>query len=358
LTFTVASPAVGLLALIEDLFRDLPTSSSTEDNAQFVLRLNLEDQNLYDLAGPLGALTGASLPKVLTWLVAGVSKAALDMEPERLHLHAAAAAKDGRAAVMAAQRETGKTTTVARLLLRGWDYLSDETVSISGGDKRVWAFAKPLSIKPGGRNLVSEYSNAFLPTGSVPDQAVLHVSVGAVGSNSVESANPHLVVLLQPRIHSVQAEVPDSRPLHPVDAVVGLMTETLDAGRFGPSAALELARFAARCRCHQVFVKQPEATADEIDRLFEDSPVQALDVSEFVPRGRIAPNVTTIQIGERAVVHEHPEGRIMALDETATQVWLALGGWRPAEQFDLNGPMIGPFVEHLVDLGLVNRSPA
>ena len=63
--------------------------------------------------------------------MAAVNISGLDADPERLHLHAAAAVKDGRVVVVAAERDTGKSTTIAHLVKRGWAFVTDETVSLA-----------------------------------------------------------------------------------------------------------------------------------------------------------------------------------------------------------------------------------
>ncbi|MGH9085223.1 MAG: hypothetical protein ACRDYW_07190, partial [Acidimicrobiales bacterium] len=147
---------------------------------------------------------------------------------------------------------------------------------------------------------------------------------------------------------------PSSRRLHPADAVVALMGETLDAGRFGRAAVLALARLAARSRCHEVVLGDPDRTADLLEALFDGEAPEALGVIERSAAGRIEDNVVSVQIGDRLVAHEQPEGRIIALDPAATQIWLALGEWEHAE-IDLGGPVVAPFVDQLVAMGLVRH---
>jgi len=60
----------------------------------------------------------------------------------------------------------------------------------------------------------------------------------------------------------------------------------------------------------------------------------------------------SVQIADRVVIHQQPEGHILALDQPATQVWLELGGWQTSEDVDLAAPVVAPFVEQLVGLGL------
>lgn len=358
--FFIGSPDPDLTELANELFRDLPTPvANAGDFALFVLTESTDsvDNAHYVLAGPVvGSMSGLPLAGAVTMLVAAVSRASLDADPERLHLHAAGAVRGNRAAVLAAPRETGKTTTVATLVRRGWELISDEAISIGPGDEYVRGFAKPLSIKPGGRNRVPHLDPHLLPRTGVTDDAVLHASVGATGAEVRSGARPHLVVLLRRSRDAEPEGQPFTRPMHPADAAVQLMTETMDAGRFGPYAAFELARLAARCRCHEVVVGDPEKTAETIERLFDEPAVSPLGVRELCDGTAVNPNVVSVLVGDRTVIHEQPEGRILALDEPGTEVWLKLGGWASGEDINLNGPVVAPFVQQLESLGLIDMT--
>ena len=69
-------------------------------------------------------------------------------------VHAAAAAREGRAVILPAPGGHGKTTTVAALVRGGWDFLTDEVTLISREDGLVHPFPRPLSISPGSLRLL------------------------------------------------------------------------------------------------------------------------------------------------------------------------------------------------------------
>ncbi len=64
-------------------------------------------------------------------LVRLVNRAALDSEPDRLHLHCAGLELGGKGVLLAAESGTGKSTLCTAALLAGWGYLTDEMVSVS-----------------------------------------------------------------------------------------------------------------------------------------------------------------------------------------------------------------------------------
>jgi hypothetical protein len=63
-----------------------------------------------------------------------------------LFLHAGAVVRNGSAVLLPAERDTGKSTTVAALLDGGYDYLSDELGAIDPITGRAYPFPKNLSF--------------------------------------------------------------------------------------------------------------------------------------------------------------------------------------------------------------------
>jgi hypothetical protein len=72
-----------------------------------------------------------------------------------LFLHAGSVARGGRALLLPAERDTGKSTTTLALLENGFDYLSDEFGAIDPITSRAYPFPKKL--------MVSEESLEFFP---------------------------------------------------------------------------------------------------------------------------------------------------------------------------------------------------
>jgi hypothetical protein len=354
--FLVGSTDPTIVDDFERLFVDLPTDGAPDGQMQvFSLVPSPSEPGHWDVHGPVvGVQTGLTRASATTLLITGVNLGALATEPERLHLHAGAAVRDGQAVVLSAARETGKTTTLARLVLRGWEFISDEAISIGRDDPLVKGFAKPLSIKPRGRHLLPELEEHLVPPLSeVADDEVVHVALGAVGGRSATAASPHLLVFLRRDAEPAEGGRPAAQPVHPVDAVVRLMAETMDAGRYGARAAVELAHLAARCRCTEVQIGDPEATVDLIEELAGAPASDARPVVEIEVAGRLRPHVVSVLIDDRVVIHAQPEGSVLALDPTATRIWLTLAGRDGGDPLDLEGPVVARFVEQLVALGLV-----
>lgn len=350
-SFVVASSDHADRALIESLFADLPGPAPDSDPPSVfaLLRIDTEDGPRWSLRGPR-AIEHFKLTRVgsLTSLMAAVNLSALDAEPDSLHLHAAAAIKNGQAVIIAAQRDTGKTTTVAHLVERGWEFVTDETVRLSRHHALIGGFSKPLSIKPGGDRLVDHLHPWMIPPLSDGAESFRFVSLGAAGAVIASGAPPHLVILLR-RPDGEPSPHPVSRAIEPADAVVALMQETLDAERFG-SAAVRLAELAASTRCYELTIGTPAQTAAHIDELFAQPPVEAHEVRVLTPSDSVNADVVTVGLGDWMVIHHAGTGQIFALNPSAAQIWEQIGGWHDAG-VDLQGPVIRQFVEQLRGLG-------
>jgi hypothetical protein len=364
--FAVATDDVEDRRLAESLFRDLPAPGPSERPPTIFSLLRTGGNGTWSLSGPrLGNRSATTLDAALKLLLNAVNLCALDAEPDSLHLHAAAATKAGRAVVIAAQRDVGKTTTVAHLVARGWGFVTDETVRLSAGTDEVTGIPKPLSIKPKGRALVEHLEPWVVPATDGAD-GFRFVPIGASGATVDRGGAPHLVVLLRRPFDDGEGTDDgngtgatsgartgaSTRPIHPADAAVALMQETLDAERFGRTAA-RLAALAAVSHCYEVTIGTPDETADAIESLSRLDPVEPLEVSVLPASDSFGPGVVSVAVGDRTVVHDTHSGRILALDAGATRVWSRLGGWSVDDDIDLDGPVISTFVARLRALGLL-----
>jgi hypothetical protein len=351
--FAVATSTPDDQHLVESLFRDVPAPNRDgQEIAEFSLLRNdpagyswtVGGTHAFDLPAP-------SLDIALQDLLAAVNLCSLDAEPEHLHLHAAMATLDDHGVIIAAERDTGKTTTVAHLVARGWSFVTDETVRLTTGSNKLSGFPKPLSIKPFGRQLVAHLEPWMIPPVDEHER-FRFVPIGASGATLSDGGLPCVVVLLRRSWGDPSTVGAVAHRLHPADAVVALMQETLDAERFG-AAAERLAVLAAATHCYELIRGTPGDTADEIERLVGLDPAEPMDVGVLPPSAAFNPGVVSVALGDRAVVHDEASGRILALDEGATRVWRQLGGWSVDPEIDIDGPVIRPLVAQLRALGVL-----
>jgi hypothetical protein len=288
------------------------------------------------------------------FLVSAINVATLDSEPGLLHLHAGAAARGDRAVLVAADRGTGKSTTIAHLVNRGWEFITDEMVRLYPDKPDVGGTPKPLTVKPGGTALLPHLEPFMIPPGDSDAHGLRFVPMGAAGAEIQTRATSQVVVLLKRETAPEPAIEPLVRPLHPADAVVGLMQETLDADRFG-RAAVRLAELAASSHCVEMVRGTPERTAAKIEELARQGTPQPMEVTVLPPSDAISPTAVSVQIGDAVVVHDTKTGRILAMDRAGARVWKAVAGWEPDSEIDIQGPVIAPFIAQLHALGVLAR---
>lgn len=357
-SFVVVCPTSAIRDVVEAAFVDLPAGEVREPA---VIHLHPEGDGAFTVAADRQPTLGTQSPnQALGSVVTSVTRLALDADPGRLHLHCAALAKDGRGVLITARSGTGKTTLAAKLLTLGWSYGSDESVAISPDSMVVASFPKPLMIKDGERSPVPELESLRVVVDRFDDR-IWTVPAGAMGADCVDSIEPRCIVVLTPdqRVAGVDPSHPTT--IHPTDAVVAMMEQTMDAGRYGPRAVEALAVLAARSRCVQMQVGPLEEASTALERLTSETPIENhVQVLEPSPSPGLPWHVSehsrSLIIGERAVVHDTAGGAISALDEAGTAVWLTLLGDPPAGWgLDmLQNPAIRGFVDQLTALGFVH----
>jgi hypothetical protein len=116
-------------------------------------------------AGWLVAVGGAdpvrlgSRLSVVLRAVGEVNNLAVASVPNDLVLHAGAVSADGRAVVMPAASNHGKSTLTTALVAAGYSYLTDEAAAIED-DLQVRAFPKSIALDPGSFPLFSHLAPA------------------------------------------------------------------------------------------------------------------------------------------------------------------------------------------------------
>lgn len=181
-------------------------------------------------------------PLLLWW----VNRTACFETRHRVMVHAAVAALEGRALLLPAPQESGKTTLVAALVQQGFGYLSDEAAALDPVSGTVHAYPKWLSVERGSWDLFPG-----LRPDLAPDQAHFaatqwHVDPGTVRPGAVVgSADPEWIVT--PRY--VPGAATSLEPLGRAEALAILVEEAFNLRRFGPAGFSALAEVVRRCRC-------------------------------------------------------------------------------------------------------------
>lgn len=100
----------------------------------------VDGRALWSLALPTGAPVSALLGQIVGTLTTLLAR--------RLFIHAGAVAFAGRAMILIGHSGAGKTSTVAALVRRGAEYLSDEVALLDPATGTVVPFVLPMAVKP------------------------------------------------------------------------------------------------------------------------------------------------------------------------------------------------------------------
>jgi len=138
-------------------FRVHTGTSASRPRVRYEIRGDGREGRVSAYAGEERLATGRTSQAVLGGLAWHINRSVIEHSVERYVLmHAAAATLAGVTVVLAADMESGKTTTVAGLLRSGFDYVTDEAVAIDPDSGRVAPFPKTLSLDPGSWALFPE----------------------------------------------------------------------------------------------------------------------------------------------------------------------------------------------------------
>lgn len=196
-----------------------------------------------------------------------INHQAVTTNSQVLLLHAACAEQEGRAVILPAPADSGKTTLVAGLVRRGLRYITDEAVALClHGDRRVLPYPKPLTIERGSWDVLADLRPAVeeIVPGYVAGQ--WHVSPEAIRRGATgDRAIPRFVVV--PRY---AADGPTTlTPLKRVEALRLLAESTFNLETFGRRGFETLARLVRDCDCYQLSVADLERACQLVLGLFD-----------------------------------------------------------------------------------------
>lgn len=165
-------------------------------------------------------------------------------------LHAAAAEQSGRAVVLCAPMEAGKTTLVAALVMAGLRYLTDEAVALDPDDLQIAPYAKAMSIDPGSWDVLAPLRPVPVAAGAehLMDQQ-WQVSPTSIRADALSTgARPAVVVL--PRY--CPGEATSFVEIRPGEALLELLQQTFHLDRQRRRDMQVLARVVESSACYRL----------------------------------------------------------------------------------------------------------
>ena len=178
--------------------------------------------------------------------------------------HAGCVSVDGRAVVMPADPESGKSTLTCGLVRAGFDYVTDEGVAFVAGSTQIEPYPKPLSLDPGSWFLFPELEPEP-PEGIVADEmAQWQVAPATIRRAAVSGPCDARFLVFPEYVEGADTElVPMSR----AEALVELAKNTFEFNQHSRASLDELELVVRACVCHRLTVGSLDDAVDCIREL-------------------------------------------------------------------------------------------
>jgi hypothetical protein len=229
-TFTVATNDPEFAALVGDALRDLRVADTTPSPVVFEVfhRDSSPETNPWGLwrDGEPREMTVTD-DYILPYLLWEITRLMFERSGDRVHLHGAALAHDGRAVVLAGHSEAGKSTLAGWLTHRGWGFLTDEAALVDPATRMVFPFWRPIGVRrPGPLDAILP---GPAPEGNAADEVLVPAStIGTLGPPA-----PLVAIAFPSR---APGEPTSLRPVSPAATLMELTRHfpgLIDGGRAG-----------------------------------------------------------------------------------------------------------------------------
>lgn len=200
-----------------------------------------------------GRATADDPGDLLDLLVSRCNLAAFDTDPRRLHLHAAVVEFAGYGVLIAGTSGSGKTSLTLELMRRGAAYLTDECATLCPGSRTVYAYPKPISVKPGSP---SDLHGCGLPSRST---GRTHVRASRLGETLPWTAVDTIVFVRYSRTMP-----PSVQHITSAEACVRLLADSLDGSRYGDAALNCVAQLTAHATAWEIIHQGADWAADRV----------------------------------------------------------------------------------------------
>ncbi len=266
-------------------------------------------------------------------------RAALDAEPNLVHIHAGAVGLGERTAIIAGWPGSGKSSAITALVGSGFDYVTDERLAVSGDGRSVAGFPKPISLIGGSFDAFAHLNPACTGTGEHNDDA-WQVPASSIGSVAPQAPRvPTVLVFIAYRAGAALQAV----PLTPANAAARLLGDSPDISARGRDGAVAVVALTTTIPSFEIEYSDRTQLVDAMRNLLT-LPPEADGDAPFVIEGALpqrrrmpkAPTaidvtasygvvdgVTAWVIDDQAIAYLARSGLVVELDATMT-VWLQL----------------------------------
>lgn len=272
-TWSVASNDARWCALIDTAYAacvsDPSASARAHTNTAFVILDDapeaLTAPRLRVFVDGVRVVTTAEPGVVLHRVAWEITRAAIDSERRSILVHAGVVARDGRAVVLPAPPDAGKSTLVAALVAAGFDYLSDEAAVIDPATLRCRPMPRPLGLDPGSWPLFPSLAphDPFTAACSTNMWLVAPAALraGATGSGGPAEIAAIVVPGYDPRRPTTAESLPRA------EALTLLSEHSFDFAGHGRRGFRSLARLVAAVPCRRLSVRELDRAVAAIEAL-------------------------------------------------------------------------------------------
>ena len=275
-----------------------------------------------------------------------LNRMVLDLEPDRLHLHAGAVTKNGDTVLVIGTSMAGKSTLVAKLVSSGWDYLSDEQVGVRA-DGALWAFPRPITLR---RNSWAFFDQLDLPH-SEPSYDRVEVPPGDLGS--VYQGVPVLpTMVVSPDVSSGRTMV---APLTVAETMALMVTDSLDLERSGDRGIDAIVAVCAQAPGYRIGGRDLDETCSAIEALCIEASAPGAVLEEVRIQadertGRTPGSVGWLFADNSAALYEPEVGVLARIGREGFSAWKQLG------EVSAQPAQLQPFVDQLRAAGFVSAT--
>jgi hypothetical protein len=212
---------------------------------------------------------------MVDWVIADVSRRSLTRIDTCVVVHAAVAHRRGRALILPAPPEHGKTTTSLGLGGRGFGLLSDEAAVISMRDRILEPFPRPLMVSPDSMRLFPEL-RASLPPGYEAfrhmDHHVSFLDLGLDLDLNRERSSLSADIIVAPRFEA--GATTRIEPMAASEALMLLTDQCFNLPAVGPRGFRVLGDVVGRAARYRLTIGSLETALDLIEELFADRGIE------------------------------------------------------------------------------------
>jgi len=201
----------------------------------------------------LSGATRAELVDLLTW---DVNQRVADTSAAHILFHAGAVELGGRGVLIPGVSGSGKSTLTAALVRRGSSYLTDELVAMTADGGRLLPFPKALALDERSLGVLG-----MEPGAGCRGAGSVHVVIDALRPGATGTAcTPGALVFPRYRPGVSGAPVPMTR----ADALLELLTNTVNLGDHGGGGLRVLADLVERCPAYALDVADLDLACDAV----------------------------------------------------------------------------------------------